>query len=798
MSLRRFALSSSLLASFAVHLTAATARAGGSPENAILIVDPTNPESLYVANYYKSKRDIPDANVIYMDPNPGSYAQFVASTLNGFQGSLANLRLADHIDYVILPSGSNFYMSAPGLIDDQCSPVTRFSAIAPYVLGFLSGPVLTATLPSSFPNGYYSSGDGVRAFDSNVAWNGGSPNANGNRFYIAAMLGYTGSLGNTLGEVLAMIDRSVAVDGTHPAGTFYFMHTSDPARSGPRDPFYPAAVASIQSFGGNASLLFADLPLGQFDCLGIMTGLADPQIDSANMTILPGAFCDHLTSYAATFDSASQTKMSRWIAKGASGTAGEVEEPCNYAGKFPHARLHVFYDQGLSLGESWFRSIAYAPFQTLFTADPLTRPFAYLPSVSLSGVPVSPASGLITLTPGATTAHPTAHIASFELLVDGRSVATTTPGHAFALDTTPLADGWHELRVLAYDDTLVKSTGRFVGSIETSNHARAATLAVAPSSGDLTQRFDFTASASGAGIAELRLVQGSRVIAASNASPATLSVFGRTIGAGAVRVQLEAEFSDGVIARSAPVSLSIAYASGTPSGQAPVAFSFTKHVLNNASAVVELPATFDDDFSPSTSWTLLTNPAHATIQGGGTSAYRIVKPNVGASGSDSFTFRASTPSGSSNVATMTLVYDAPPTCPAPTNYCTSTPNSTGGSAIIGWSGSTSIGANDLTLEAYGLPSNKLGIFIFGSSAAQTPLANGFLCVGSPFHRIGTTQSGIFGDVALTLDFTLPPFSTTPGSVATGATRDFQLWYRDPAAGGGFSNLTDGLSVTFCE
>ena len=798
MSTSRLARLALLIVPAAVPFTSSTARAGGSPENAILVVDPTNPESLYVANYYKAKRDIPDANVIYMAPNPGSYAQFVASTLNGFQGSLENLRLSDHIDYVILPSGSSFYMNAPGLIDDQCSPVTRFSAISPYVLGFLSGPVLSGTLPSSFPNGYYSAGDGAQAFDSSVAWAGGNPNANGNRFYIAAMLGYTGSLGNTLAEVLAMIDRSVAVDGTRPAGTFYYMHTNDPARSGPRDPFYPAAVASIQSFGGNASLLFADLPLGQMDCLGIMTGLADPQIDSANMAILPGAFCDHLTSFAATFDVASQTKMSRWIAKGASGTAGEVEEPCNYAGKFPHARLHVFYDQGLSLGESWFRSIAYAPFQTLFTADPLTRPFAYLPTVSLAGIPAAPASGLITLTPSATTAHPTAHIASFDLLVDGRSLASTTPGHAFALDTTALADGWHELRVLAYDDTPVRSTGRFVGSMQTSNHGRAAGLSVAPSSGDLTQRFDFTASASGASVSELRLVQGSRVIAASNGASATLSVFARTLGAGAVQVQLEAEFSDGVIARSAPVSLSIAYASGTPSGLAPVAFNFTKHVLNDQSAVVELPATFDDDFSPSTQWTLLTTPAHATIQGGGTSAYRIVKPNAGASGSDSFTFRASTPSGQSNVATVTLVYDAPPTCPAPVNYCTSTPNSTGGSAIIGWSGSTSIGANDLTLEAYGLPANKLGIFIFGANAVQTPLANGFLCVGSPFQRLGTTQSGIFGDVAMTLDFTLPPFSTTPGAIATGATRKFQLWYRDPAAGGGFSNLTDGLSVTLCQ
>jgi hypothetical protein len=778
--------------------SAALVRAGGTPENVILVVDPANPESLYVANYYKAKRDIPDANIVYMSPTPSSYAQFTSSTLDGFLGSLANLNLTDHIDYVVLPSGTSFYMNAPGLVSDECSPVTRFSATSPFALSYLSSAILSGNLASMQPNGYYATSDQARAFDANVGWSGGSPGNDGTKYFIAAMLGYTGSLGNTLSDVLAMIDRSVAVDGARPSGTFYFMHTSDPVRSGPRDPYYPAAVASIQSFGGNASLLFADLPLGQFDCLGIMTGLSDPQIDSANMGILPGAFCDHLTSFAAAFDIASQTKMSRWIAKGASGTSGQVEEPCNYAGKFPHARLHVFYYQGLSLGEAWFRSLGYVPFQNLFTGDPLTRPFAYLPSVSLSGIPIAAASGLIALTPSATTTSPTAHIASFELLVDGRSVATTTPGHAFALDTTTLADGWHELRALAYDDTLVKSTGRFVGSMQTQNHGRSATLSVARTSGDLTQRFDFTAAASAASVTELRLLQGSRVVAASSAASATLSVFGRTLGAGTVRLELEAEFSDGVLARSAPVAVTIAYSAGVPSGQAPLAFGYRKHVRNDQAAVVELPATFDDDYSVGTTWALLSNPAQSTIEGGGTSAYRILKPNAGASGSDSFTFQAATPSGQSGIATVTLFYDTPPTCPTPTNYCTSTPNSTGSSAVMGWSGSTSIGANDLTLQAFGAPPNKLGIFIFGSSTAQTPLANGFLCVGSPFHRIGSTQAGIFGDVMMPLDFTAPPFSTIPNSVAAGATRYFQLWYRDPAAGGGFSNLTDGLSVTFCQ
>ena len=40
--------------------------------------------------------------------------------------------------------------------------------------------------------------------------------------------------------------------------------------------------------------------------------------------------------------------------------------------------MHVNYFQGLSLGESYLRSLGYAPFQQMFLGDPLTRPFAHL------------------------------------------------------------------------------------------------------------------------------------------------------------------------------------------------------------------------------------------------------------------------------------------------------------------------------------------------------------------------------------------------------------------------------------
>jgi hypothetical protein len=52
----------------AVLALAGRALAGGSPENVLIIVNPGSAESMYVADYYKNARNIPDANVLYLEP----------------------------------------------------------------------------------------------------------------------------------------------------------------------------------------------------------------------------------------------------------------------------------------------------------------------------------------------------------------------------------------------------------------------------------------------------------------------------------------------------------------------------------------------------------------------------------------------------------------------------------------------------------------------------------------------------------------------------------------------------------
>ena len=325
----------SRLVSGAVLCLTSVAFAGGSAENILLIINPGSAESMYLGNYYKNARNIPDRNVLYIDPASPDYAAFTGANGNqdGFLGYLANTRLADHIDYIVLASTGSFYVSAPGYITDGCWPVARFSQSTVFTTAFIKNTILAGNLPSSYTNQYFSQDPAQpRAFSSAITWLGGAPTAlpNTPRYYISAQLGYTGANGNSLNEILTMIDRDVASDNTRPAGTFYYMNnTSDPVRNiraclvlsppycnGP-SPIYNNAAAAIQARGGLAQVLLGLLPTGRVDCLGVMTGNATLPIETENMTLLPGSFCDHLTSWAATFDNGSQTTVASWIRKGA-------------------------------------------------------------------------------------------------------------------------------------------------------------------------------------------------------------------------------------------------------------------------------------------------------------------------------------------------------------------------------------------------------------------------------------------------------------------------------------------------
>lgn len=128
-----------------------------------------------------------------------------------------------------------------------------------------------------------------------------------------------------------------------------------------------------------------------------------------------------------------------------------------------------------------------------------------------------------------------------------------------------------------------------------------------------------------------------------------------------------------------------------------------------------------------------------------------------------------------------------------TNFCSSTPNSSGGAAQIGASGTSSITANDLVLFAGPVPTNVPGIFFFGPDVDQVLFGDGFRCVGtSGLRRLApVVTSNNTGLMSLSVDNQQSPQFPL---FSPGSSYAFQGWFRDTAAGGSGFNLSDGTGV----
>ena len=137
-------------------------------------------------------------------------------------------------------------------------------------------------------------------------------------------------------------------------------------------------------------------------------------------------------------------------------------------------------------------------------------------------------------------------------------------------------------------------------------------------------------------------------------------------------------------------------------------------------------------------------------------------------------------------------------CDIGTNFCSSTPNSTGAAAVMSASGSNSVAANDLVLEAMPVPVQP-GIFFYSAAQASggsgVPFGNGLRCVGgsgAPVFRLPITVT-VGSLMSWAVDYnSLPP----GGQVVAGTTFHFQCWFRDPAGGGAGFDLSDGYTITF--
>jgi|FLOH01.1.fsa_nt_gi hypothetical protein len=139
-----------------------------------------------------------------------------------------------------------------------------------------------------------------------------------------------------------------------------------------------------------------------------------------------------------------------------------------------------------------------------------------------------------------------------------------------------------------------------------------------------------------------------------------------------------------------------------------------------------------------------------------------------------------------------LILTIRPACEEPgVPYCRNTPNSSGHPGLLTVTGSTSLGRNNLTLNASQLPPGEQATFFFGFASDRQPVGDGFLCVASPLGAIGqTVVSNNLGQAKLALDFA--PLGFLAGQVIY-----VQCTYRDRNGGLAGYNFTDGLLLTLC-
>ena len=207
----------------------------------------------------------------------------------------------------------------------------------------------------------------------------------GRKYLLSTMLAVTSGRGNSLDEVRAMISRCVAADGTRPAGTIYYLLNND-IRSATRRWGFQAAVDKLRELHVNAEIVAGRAAREearrrrgdgrhrgfQLECLR----QHDPAGRRLRAPDQPGRRDG--AERRADADQRLPPRRRRRL-------SGTVTEPYAVQAKFPTPFLHVYYAQGATLAEAFYQSVA-GPYQLLIIGDPLCRPWARPPAVSVSGL----------------------------------------------------------------------------------------------------------------------------------------------------------------------------------------------------------------------------------------------------------------------------------------------------------------------------------------------------------------------------------------------------------------------------
>ena len=380
------------------------------------------------------------------------------------------------------------------------------------------------------------------------------------QYYLSSLLAYTGVRGNSIPEIRDYLSSAAASDGKQPEGTVYLLENRN-VRSDTRQPLFPTTVAELARRARKAEILGRSdkgqdgiLPRRRDDVIGAVVGTKRFNWEKSQSRFLPGAIAESLTSFGGHFDKASQTKLTAFLRHGAAGSSGAVAEPFAFQEKFPVPLLHAYYADGCSLAEAYYQSIQ-MPYQLIIVGDPLARPFAKFAQVDLrTPDPARPWTGIVHIEPELKPA-PGTELEAVELWINGQYSASVAAGEPIVWDSRQVEDGNHELRLVAIQDSPIKTRSVYRTVISVFNDNRRIDVASVSGEVGYNESVAISGYAAGAQVVEMR--RGHQLLASSNSVDGhwRLSVPAKALGMGQVRVYVRAVFPDGQAVRTAQLPI---------------------------------------------------------------------------------------------------------------------------------------------------------------------------------------------------------------------------------------------------
>jgi hypothetical protein len=555
---------------------AVAVRAGGGPENLFLVVNAASADSVAVANAFAELRGVPPINVLMLPWRDGdesaSIAAFRTELLGPILRAIDARKLSSQIDCIVYSADFPWRIDFKDELPRELAGKDKFPSGSLTGMTMLYGQVLRGGIGYLDPasNRYWRPiGDkGVPAATAGFrGWYGWGPRgelmeSGGERYLLAVMLGVTAGRGNTVPEIVRYLSASAAADGSRPTGTVYFVTNSD-VRTTTRSGAFAAAVEELRSLGVAGEVVQGTLPVGKQDVAGLMSGSSEFDWAKSGSTILPGAICENLTSYGGIFTpSVGQTPLSEFMRAGAAGSSGTVVEPYALQHKFPHPSIQVHYARGATLAEAFYQSVR-SPYQLIVVGDPLCRPWASIPVVEAVVTPDSRVLRAGESLSGSVAIEPRARVPGggtadrFELFVDGVRVDQCGIGGRLAVETAELADGHHELRVVAVESSPVESQGRVILPVSFSNHGRRLSLTAEPRR--VKPNGTVRVSVAGDGLDSVAIFAMGRVLGRTGGGTSTVEVPADLLGLGKVTLRATGRSGSGAVnsVNAEPVTIEV-------------------------------------------------------------------------------------------------------------------------------------------------------------------------------------------------------------------------------------------------